>query len=163
MALKLKTISAANFKISKPKVCEMNGTSLDFEAAGIFGSYAAEEEWVKYRAIIDVDGNFATNGLAWRVLSGSVLFRVNSTNYGWMEDLLRPHVHFLPLKEDLSDIQEAVRLASSLDPAELVMMERIAQNAKQLSVRLSYDSVVHHFALALNRISSLHHELLRLE
>jgi hypothetical protein len=155
IALKLRGDAAANFKISKPKVCEMNNTYLDFEAAGIFGHYAAEEEWVKYRAIVDVDGNFATNGLPWRVLSGSVLFRVNSSNHGWIESLLEPYVHFLPLRSDLSDLSAATRLASTTDKAEVAMLETIAQNAKRLSDRLSYASVVHHFSLDVNKLTEL--------
>ena len=75
--------------------------------------------------------------------------------YGWIEDLLEPFVHFIPLKGDLSDILEAPRLAATKDPTELSMLANVSQNAKQLSDRLSYASVVHHFALAVNRLTEL--------
>lgn len=159
IALKLRHTAAADFKISKPKVCEVNNTRMDFEAAGIYGNYAMEEEWVKYRAIIDVDGNFATNGLVWRVLSGSVLFRLSSINRGWIEELLRPHEHFIPLRSDLSDLTEATRLAGTEDPAELADLQRIAEKAKALKDRLSYPSVVRHFALDVNKLTTMRRRL----
>lgn len=151
IALKLKNDQNANFKISRPKVCHLNGTTLDFAEVGIFGDYAAEEDWVGHRAIMEVDGNFATNGLPWRVLSGSVLFRVISDNFGWIEPLLRPHEHYIPVREDLSDLPEATRLAATTNSSELAMLQKIATNGKSLSDRLSYDSVLHHFALDVNR------------
>ena len=153
IALKLVNVSSADFKISKPKVCHMNNTHLDFEKLGIYGNYAAEEEWIKYRAIIDVDGNFATNGLPWRVLSGSILFRVNSTNFGWIENLLQPDVHFIAIKSDLSDLHEAARLASTSNATEVEKMERITKNALLLRDRLKYSAVVRHFSLDINRFS----------
>jgi hypothetical protein len=124
------------------------------------GSYVSEEEWIKYRAIIDVDGNFATNGLPWRVLSGSVLFRVKSVNSGWIEPLLEPYVHYLPIKSDLSDLHEATRLASTQNASEIAMLRTIAQNAMSLRSHLNYSSVVHKFSLDVNKFSAMRAKML---
>jgi hypothetical protein len=160
IALKLKNDPNADFKISKPKVCHLNNTTLDFSEVGILGSYVSEEEWIKYRAIIDVDGNFATNGLPWRVLSGSVLFRVKSVNSGWIEPLLEPYVHYLPIKSDLSDLHEATRLASTQNASEIAMLRTIAQNAMSLRSHLNYSSVVHKFSLDINKFSEMRAKML---
>jgi len=62
---------------------------------------------------IDIDGNVNSWGLLWKLLSGSCILRVQSPRRQWYHPRLRPWVHLVPVRADLSDLGE--RLAWCLN------------------------------------------------
>ena len=55
---------------------------------------------------IDIDGNVNSWGLLWKLLSGSCVLRVESTRRQWYHHRLKPWVHLVPIRADLSDLGE---------------------------------------------------------
>ena len=55
---------------------------------------------------IDIDGNVNAWGLLWKLLTGSCILRVCSPRMQWYHQHLKPWVHLVPLKSDLSDLGE---------------------------------------------------------
>lgn len=60
------------------------------------------------RWIIDIDGNVNSWGLLWKLLTGSCVIRVNSQRGQWFHEKLRPYTHLVPVKSDLSNLEEQV-------------------------------------------------------
>lgn len=65
------------------------------------------KEQLKYKFIISVEGNdFATN-LSWILLSNSTVIMPKPTVLTWkIESELVPYVHYIPVKNDFSDLEE---------------------------------------------------------
>ena len=55
---------------------------------------------------IDIDGNVNSWGLLWKLLAGSCILRVDSPRRQWYHERLKPWVHIVPIRADLSDLGE---------------------------------------------------------
>ncbi len=78
--------------------------------------FIAPLEMAKYKYQIDIDGVTATfTGLAWKLLSGSLVFKQQSENKTWFHDLLIPWVHYVPLRKDISDLGDKLAWAKAND------------------------------------------------
>ena len=56
-----------------------------------------------------LEGNDVSTGLKWALYSNSVVLTPPATYTSWaMEELLIPWVHYIPLNEDLSDVEQKV-------------------------------------------------------
>jgi len=65
------------------------------------------KDQLNYKFIISVEGNDVASGLKWQLLSNSIVLMRKPTIESWlMEFRLRPYVHYVPLKDDFSDIEE---------------------------------------------------------
>ena len=74
------------------------------------------EDQLKYKYILMLEGNDVATGLKWQLLSNSVVFMARPTCVSFaMEDLLLPFVHYVPLKEDYSDLEEMIIWARKND------------------------------------------------
>jgi len=64
-------------------------------------------ELLKYKYLISVEGNEVASGLKWMLYSNSVVLMAKPRNFSWiMEDKLIPYFHYIPLKDDFSDLEE---------------------------------------------------------
>jgi len=64
-------------------------------------------EMVMYKYILDIDGNASTwDATAWKLNSGSVILKAASEWKQWFYEFYKPWTHFVPLKDDFSDIQQ---------------------------------------------------------
>lgn len=59
-----------------------------------------------YKMVIIAEGNDVSSGLKWALLSTSAVLMPPPTFVSWlMEDNLRPWVHYVPVKQDFSDLE----------------------------------------------------------
>ena len=71
---------------------------------------------LKHKYILSIEGNDVATGLKWQLVSNSVVFMAKPTTVSFlMEDLLEPFVHYVPVKEDHSDLVEMVNWARRND------------------------------------------------
>jgi hypothetical protein len=64
-------------------------------------------EQLQYKYLISLEGNDVATSLKWSLLSNSVVIMAKPTMESWlMEGLLEPYVHYVPLKDDFSDLEE---------------------------------------------------------
>lgn len=76
----------------------------------VYGDKLDYEQMLQYKAIIMLEGNDISSGFKWALYSNSVVLTEIPTKTSWaMEELLLPWVHFVPLKSDLSDVQEKMQ------------------------------------------------------
>ena len=88
-----------NYPLSDP----LNGVKM-------FGHPMSMEEMLKYKAIVMLEGNDVSSGLKWALFSNSVVLTQAPTCTSWaMEELLVPWVHYIPINDDLSDVEEKVQ------------------------------------------------------
>ncbi|KAL7557671.1 hypothetical protein ACA910_021094 [Epithemia clementina (nom. ined.)] len=76
----------------------------------LLASDLSMKELLKYKMLILIDGNDMASGLKWGLLSRSVVMmpRTRYTSYA-MDELMRPFVHYVPLKDDLSNVEEMIQ------------------------------------------------------
>jgi hypothetical protein len=66
-------------------------------------------EQIKYKYILDIDGWSNTwDATVWKLYSGSVLLKVKSLWKQWYYDELKEWEHYVPINNDLSDINEKI-------------------------------------------------------
>jgi hypothetical protein len=76
----------------------------------LYGEKASFQDMLQYKAIIMLEGNDVSSGLKWALFSNSVVLTQPSTYTSWaMEELLEPWVHYIPLNEDLSNVEEQMQ------------------------------------------------------
>ena len=86
-------------------------------------------DMINYKYILDIDGNASTwDATAWKLNSGSVIFKTDSNWEQWFYKEYKPWVHYVPVADDFSDIQERYKWCEA-NPKKCVEMIR---NAKEL-------------------------------
>lgn len=64
-------------------------------------------EMLKYKFLLSLEGNDVATNLKWILLSNSVVLMAKPTKCSWfMEDMLIPFTHYVPLNDDCSNIEE---------------------------------------------------------
>jgi hypothetical protein len=67
-------------------------------------------QMLKFKGIVILEGNDVSSGLKWALASRSVVLMPRPTYTSWaMEELLEPWVHYIPLAEDLVDVEEKIQ------------------------------------------------------
>jgi hypothetical protein len=84
-------------------------------------------DMLSYKAIIMLEGNDVSSGLKWALFSNSVVMAQSPTKTSWaMEELLEPWQHYIPLADDLSDVEEKMQWVVDND----VEAQEIAQRGR---------------------------------
>jgi hypothetical protein len=73
------------------------------------------KEQSKYKYILHIDGNVAAYRMINTMLTGSLILRVMSEYTFWYEHLIKPNVHYIPIKADLSDLSAQITYAIKND------------------------------------------------
>ena len=112
-----------------------------------------EEEHLKYKYLISVDGETcAWLRVPWIMLSGSVLVKQESSKIEWFYPALKPYVHYVPVKEDLSDILTQVEWMRNNDEK----MKQIAYNAHEfIKQELMPEHIDSYMAIILDEYSKI--------
>ena len=66
-------------------------------------------EQSNYKYIIHIDGNVNAYRLLTTLRTGSLILRVSSEYRSWFDHLIQPSVHYLKVKNDLSDLDNCIR------------------------------------------------------
>lgn len=87
------------------------------------------EDQLKHKFLFSIEGNDVATNLKWVLSSNScVLMALPIKCCTWlMEDVLRPYVHYVPIKDDLSDLEEQYNWCMK----NLEICNKIAQNGKK--------------------------------
>ncbi len=71
-------------------------------------------EMVNYKYILDIDGRASTwDATAWKLNSGSIIMKQTSPWRQWFYDEYLPWVHYVPIANDFSDLQEKFQWCES--------------------------------------------------
>jgi hypothetical protein len=94
--------------------------------------YASYRDHLKYKYLPVLDGVICSYpGYLWRLLSDSLVLKQESDQIQWFYGALTPYVHYLPIKEDLSDLVDQILWARAHDELSQEMKERATEFALQ--------------------------------
>ncbi len=113
-------------------------------------------EQIKYKYILNVDGHTRPNRTTWILSSGSLMLMVDPNNIEypdrtWVDKVLKPWKHYVPIKSDLSNLEEQIRWCQSNDPECKAIMKRAKVFVQTYITR---DTIAEYMAYAMNRMSS---------
>lgn len=83
----------------------------------------------QYAAILDMDGNSWSARFGTLLCYNSVVIKIEPKYFDYFYTELKPWTHFIPVKNDLSDLQENV--AWALDPQNEIAVKNIITSANQ--------------------------------
>lgn len=107
---------------------------------------ASIPEHFKYKYLLDIDGNSCTySRCRWILLSNSTLVKVMSDHRQWYYKALKPWVHFVPLKRDLSDCVDTLNYLKENDHC----AHQIALNGQDLGRTIFSQEMVDRYVLTL--------------
>ena len=66
-------------------------------------------EQSQYKYIIHVDGNVNAYRLLTTMMTGSLIIRVDGPYVSWVDQLIKPNVHYILVKPDLSDLLQKIK------------------------------------------------------
>lgn len=108
--------------------------------ASYFSKSCTITEHLKYKYQLLIDGNTCAYSRAyWQFFSNCAIFKQNSDNIQWFYDLLQPYEHYIPLQQDMSDLEEKVCWAKQHESEVCAIVER----AQQLANRFLKPADVH--------------------
>jgi len=107
-----------------------------------------EEQFMKYRAIIDIDGNAWSSRYGRIICYNSVVIKVESRYQAYFEKELKPWVHYIPVKGDLSDLEHNVKWAMS-DENEESVRSMINKSSEYCEKKFLHHSLVSDFMWTL--------------
>jgi hypothetical protein len=82
----------------------------EVDGVPLYGDKVGYGDMLQYKAIIMLEGNDISSGLKWALYSNSVVMTQIPTKTSWaLEELLEPWVHFVPLNDDLTDVEEQMQ------------------------------------------------------
>lgn len=68
-----------------------------------------KEEMCRYKYLIDIDGFSNTwDATIWKLMSGCVLLKVDGVWEQWYYNKLHEYIHYVPIKDDFSDLNEKI-------------------------------------------------------
>lgn len=129
-------------------VCQAeDGVEQCIKQRGLFGSSVSIDNSLKYKYLIDVDGNSCTYSRSyWILRSNSVLFKHTSNQIQWYYDLLIPWENYIPIAYDFSDLLHHMAWAYNHDEE----AKQIALRGRKLAKEeLSHEAVFAYFYLLL--------------
>ncbi len=123
------------------------------QTQGLLGNRVSWEEFLDCKYLPIMDGVMcASPALQWRLLSNSLTLKQESDEIQWFYRALQPYIHYLPIKNDLSDTIEKLQWAQAHDD----LCKQIADNSTDFVLKnLMPEDIYLYFYLVLDRYSSL--------
>ncbi len=87
------------------------------------------QDQAKYKYLVNVDGHVAAYRLSLELESGTCILLANSKYRLWYRDMLKPFVHYVPVKHDLSDLIEKIKWCKNNDDK----CKKISENAMEFA------------------------------
>lgn len=110
---------------------------------------------IQYKYIINIDGHSNPNRTSYLLQTGSLILMVESHyvigNIYWFKDLLIPYKHFIPIKYDLSDLEEKIKWCQNNDKD----CKKIVNNALELfNKKLNKEEILNYCEYLFNQIAN---------
>ena len=116
------------------------------EIRNLLGKKIPEIQWMKYRGIIEIDGNVDAWGNRWRMVSGSVIFRVESPYISSFTEHQIPHEHYIPIAANFSNLRSSTKIITSTVPTDIQRLNNVAKNAFDYGAKYTYSYEVNKVA-----------------
>lgn len=123
------------------------------KAKGLQGNRVSQINHLKYKYLVDVDGNTCSfERYFWTLLSNSLVLKQETPFIQWYYGGVKPYKHYVPVKEDLSDLLEKLAWARAHDEE----ARQIAENATAfVKSNLSTEDIFLYMAQLLKEYAKL--------
>lgn len=130
----------------KSKLC-----TIQVEDTGLqLKDFKTSKEQSKYKYILNIDGHVSSFRLSNELGYKSVILKVDSKWKLWFSDLLKPGVHYIPIKNDLSNLITTIEWCINNDDK----CKQIASNAREFYDKyLSNEGVLNTLQKKCNEIA----------
>lgn len=123
------------------------------KSKGMVSASVSRPDHLKYKYLVDVDGNSCSyERYFWLLLSNSLVIKQVTPNIQWYYGGLEPYKHYLPIKEDLSDLMEKIDWARQHDEDCRLMAQRATQFVEE---NLSSEDTLLYLALLIKEYARL--------
>lgn len=128
-------------------------TMLRMIKLGYLGNAMPIKEQLKYKYQVYLAGNPGWSmRLYWQLFSESLIFKVEDDYINFFSHCLKPWVHFIPIKRDLSDLIEKLNWAIENDQK----AHEIAKNARKFAEQnLTYDNILYYLYLLIQTYTKI--------
>ena len=99
------------------------------------GAYPGAGDLRARKFLVDIDGNACSFRFISLLGHGSVVFKVQPKYTEWFDSLILPYVHYIPIREDMSDLVDKLLWARRHDQE----MERVSKAALEAYDMLIYE------------------------
>ena len=107
------------------------------------------EEQAKYKYVINIDGHVSAFRLSLEMNMGCCILLVDSEYKMWFSDDIKPYVHYVPVKGDLSDLIEKIKWCKTHDSE----CKKMAENCRSYYVKnLCKDGILDHLKTTLDEL-----------
>lgn len=110
------------------------------------------EDQLQHKYAIHIDGSGASDRLYWMLKSKSLVFIQETPIKIWVHRGLIPYQHYIPVKEDLSDLIDQILWAEGHPEESAAIVEAADHFA---SMWMNFDAVVYYFYQALKQYSTV--------
>lgn len=94
------------------------------------GKWISYERQLEYKYHLIVDGNTsAYSASGWKLFTNSLIFKADSPWIQWYYNAMIPYVHYIPVREDLTDLVDKIYWAKSHDEAAQIMAHNVREFA----------------------------------
>lgn len=113
---------------------------------------ASIQDHLNYKYLPVLDGHMCTYpGYQWRLLSNSVAIKQESNQIQWFYSALTPFIHYIPVENYLSDLNEKLKWAKENDQK----VQQIVKNAQSFArENLKMEDLYHYLLLTLQKYST---------
>jgi hypothetical protein len=119
------------------------------KSAGFLKDGVSRRTFTKYRGAFDIDGNAnAWSGFFCSLLGGSCVIKIASIKgfRQWYYSDLKSWLHYIPVRSDLSDLEEGVNWFAQHD----VHAREIAARGRELALKIDMEHAVMRSAVSLS-------------
>ena len=115
------------------------------DRVGLVEEYSLSEQ-VKFAYLLNIDGHTSAFRLVTELGTGSVVLLVESRYKLWIHHYLKPMIHYIPIKQDLSDLFERIEFCNE-NPD---LCSKISENAlKVYREHANREGIWHHLKVHL--------------
>lgn len=126
-------------KITKLVQIKEGGVTKLIQNANLLDSSVPTIEFLKYKYVIDIDGNSNSwSGLFTKLLTGSCVLKVESPWKQWYYNRLKPWVNYIPIKHNLSDLIEKINWCRENDDKARI----IGENGRKLAFSMTMETEI---------------------
>lgn len=106
----------ADFDLKFTSLYDSHHLKDELNRDGVFASFCSLEDHLKYKYLLDIDGNSSSyERPAFILFSNSLLFKQQTSNIQWYFKGLKPFLHYIPVASDFSDMKERLNWIRSHD------------------------------------------------
>jgi hypothetical protein len=88
------------------------------------------------------------------MMSGSVIFKVESNHTNKYIVDMKPWVHYIPVKSDMSNLDNVTKLITQNDSKTIQLLETIASNSRKLAQKYTYSNQLLYVISSINKIAN---------